>query len=99
MNTSLGLLGGVGSVFPGPFGPLTLALLVVWTLVWKGLALWRAAREESKWWFVILLVVNTLGILEILYFFVFSRTAREGRDAQKASHGGSPSGDASGPQA
>jgi len=62
----------VGSL---PF-KLTLAifiLLIVWVLIWKGLALWKAARRGEWIWFVILLLVNTLGILEILYIFVFSR--------------------------
>ena len=39
----------------------------------KGLALWRAARNNSKAWFVVLLLVNTLGLLEILYIAVFGR--------------------------
>ncbi len=50
-------------------------LLLIWTLPWKGVALWKAARLSEKWWFVILLVVNTIGILEILYIFVFSKYA------------------------
>lgn len=48
-------------------------LLVVWGLVWKGWALWTAARKGSKPWFVALLVINTMGILEILYIFWFSK--------------------------
>lgn len=46
--------------------------LFVWVLVWKAVALWKAAREGQRWWFAGLLVVNTLGILEILYIYVFS---------------------------
>jgi len=48
-------------------------LLLIWTLPWKGVALWKSARSKDKWWFVIFLVVNTLAILEILYIFVFSK--------------------------
>ncbi|MCF7836385.1 DUF5652 family protein [Candidatus Gracilibacteria bacterium] len=44
-------------------------LLVIWSLFWKGLALWHAGRRGQPWWFVILLVVNTVGILEIVYLF------------------------------
>lgn len=52
------------------FGVTTLlAILIIWTLVWKGLALWRAARSGAKIWFVVLLVVNTIGLLDILYYF------------------------------
>lgn len=33
----------------------------------KGAALWRAGRNNQKGWFIVLLVVNTLGLLEIIY--------------------------------
>jgi hypothetical protein len=48
-------------------------LLAIWSLAWKGMALWKAARKGDRNWFVVLLVVNTLGILEILYLYVFSK--------------------------
>jgi hypothetical protein len=48
--------------------PFVLVILL-WSFVWKGLALWHAARRGQYWWFLILLVVNTLGILEIIYLF------------------------------
>lgn len=47
-------------------------ILAIWGLTWKGIALWKAARNQSKPWFIVLLILNTLGILEILYIFVFS---------------------------
>jgi hypothetical protein len=52
--------------------------LFAWAVAWKGMALWKAAHREQKWWFVAFLIVNTLGILEILYIYVFSveRTAK-----------------------
>lgn len=46
--------------------------LFAWSIVWKGMALWKASHREQKWWFVAFLVINTLGILEILYIYVFS---------------------------
>lgn len=57
--------------------PVLLVLLLVWSLIWKGLALWRAARLGSKPWFVALLIVNTTGLLEILYLYVFSKKTRQ----------------------
>ena len=50
-----------------------LALLITWILIWKGFALWRASRKNQPVWFVIILVINTFGILEILYLFLFSK--------------------------
>ena len=43
----------------------------IWTIILKGFALWYAARNRQKAWFVILLVVNTLGILELIYLVWF----------------------------
>jgi peptidoglycan/LPS O-acetylase OafA/YrhL len=51
--------------------------LIIWSVVWKGLALWRAARREEKTWFVALLVLNTVGILEIIYYFLISKTDKK----------------------
>lgn len=53
--------------------PWILIVIVFWTLLWKGVALWRAARNEHAGWFIALLILNTLGILEIIYIFFFSQ--------------------------
>jgi hypothetical protein len=47
--------------------------VVLWTIPWKGVALWRAAKNGQKIWFVLMLILNTLGILEIIYIFIFSK--------------------------
>jgi len=57
---------------PG-ISPWILVLIVLWTIPWKGIALWKSARLSHKWWFVIMLVVNTVGILEIIYIFLIAR--------------------------
>ncbi|EKD63766.1 MAG: hypothetical protein ACD_51C00204G0002 [uncultured bacterium] len=48
-------------------------LCITWSVIWKGIALWKSARNGSKAWFIVLLLVNTIGILEIIYVFVFSK--------------------------
>ena len=50
---------------------MLLSLVVIWELVWKGIALWKAGRHKQLPWFVVMLVVNTLGILEIIYIVFF----------------------------
>lgn len=47
-------------------------IIVLWQLFWKGLALWKAARNNHKKWFVALLVIQTLGLMEIIYVYFFS---------------------------
>ncbi len=50
-----------------------LAPFLIWVFFWKGLALWKTARRGEKGWFIALLVINTVGILEILYIFIISK--------------------------
>ena len=54
------------------FGPLFIVLLL-WSFFWKGLALWHSARRGEYIWFIVLLFVNTLGILEIVYLFAIAK--------------------------
>ncbi len=64
-----------GSYNPNNFVLFPLLVpVVVWSLVWKGLALYKAAQNGQKGWFVALLVFNTLGILEIMFLLLFSTT-------------------------
>lgn len=50
------------------FGFMFLILvLIVWTMFWKAVGLWHSARKGDKVWFVIFLLFNTLGILELIY--------------------------------
>jgi hypothetical protein len=64
LNSGLGSGVGVASWGAG------LLLLVIWSLFWKGLALWHSGRRGQHWWFIVMLIVNTIGILEIIYLFV-----------------------------
>jgi hypothetical protein len=49
-----------------------LLAIIVWSLPWKGFALWKSARRGDSVWFVILLLINTAAILDIAYLFLFS---------------------------
>jgi hypothetical protein len=60
---------GLGAPTWVPLFGFGFLLLVVWSVFWKGLALWHSAQRGQPWWFVIMLVVNTAGILEIIYLF------------------------------
>lgn len=47
--------------------------IAIWDLVWKFLGMWKAAKKNSPIWFVAIGILNTLGILPILYLYVFSK--------------------------
>ncbi len=67
------------------FNPLIGIVILAWTLFWKALALWRAAKYDQKNWFVAMLILNTitLGILEIIYLFRFAKTRIKIEDFKK----------------
>ena len=56
-----------------PGAKLFLLAALIWSLVWKGVALWKAGRSGQKGWFVALFLINTLGLLEISYIVWFSK--------------------------
>lgn len=56
------------------FGTPWIVLVLLWSLLWKGLALWRAARRGETAWYVVLLIINTIGILEIVYYFLVAKS-------------------------
>lgn len=53
--------------------PLIFLSILIWSLVWKALALWKSAQLSHQWWFIAILLLNTLGIVEILYLFFVGR--------------------------
>ena len=52
---------------------LIITLVLIWTIILKGLSLWKSARNSQKGWFVALLTINTLGLLEIIYLLFFKK--------------------------
>ena len=47
--------------------------LIVWSITWKVLALWKAARNRQLGWFLFLFIINSAGVLEILYIYYYQR--------------------------
>ena len=41
--------------------------IIIWSIIWKGLALWKASKNNHLLIFIIILILNTLGIFEIIY--------------------------------
>jgi len=74
MQTNLDIAAYIG------MPPWLLTIMVIWSLVWMGIGMWVAARKRHVVWYVIFLLVHTLGILEILYIFVFSKMKRRAEE-------------------
>ncbi|MEK7184558.1 MAG: DUF5652 family protein, partial [Patescibacteria group bacterium] len=50
-------------------GAILFFIIAIATVALKGYALWHAAKRDEKGWFVALLLINTLGILELVYLY------------------------------
>ena len=52
-------------------------LFVIWEIVWKSIALWKSARHSQLYWFIALVIFNTVGILPIVYILFFQKDKKE----------------------
>lgn len=51
-------------------------LLALWEWIWKGIALWKAARNKQLAWYIAILLINSAGILSIVYIKFFQKNKR-----------------------
>ena len=57
-----------------PLSPeILIAAALLWSVPWKGVALWKAARNNQMGWFAVLMLINTLAVLEIIYIAFFQK--------------------------
>ena len=52
-----------------PFMPLII-IVIIWEAIWKLIAMWKAARKNHLVWFICLALINTAGILPIIYLLM-----------------------------
>lgn len=48
-------------------------ILVLWSVGWKILSIWKAARHGQKIWFGALFLINSIGILDLVYLGFFQK--------------------------
>ncbi len=59
-----------------PLAPSNLIWLIplaVWEAIWKGIGLWKSARSSQTGWFIAILILNTAGIVPIIYLIFFQK--------------------------
>jgi len=54
------------------FLPLII-ILSLWEMVWKIIAMWKSARNNDLVWFIFIAVINTVGILPIIYLLLHKK--------------------------
>lgn len=63
--------------------PTILFLIIAWTGFWKLIGMWYSAREKQPVWFIAIGLLNTLGILPILYLFIFKDLKKKQTNERK----------------
>lgn len=53
----------------GVFWFMLIPFLII-DIILKGIALWKSARNGQKWWFIFLLIINSVGILPLIYLLL-----------------------------
>lgn len=47
-----------------------IVIVSIWDVVWKLIAMWRAAQNKHPAWFICIFIFNTIGILPIIYILL-----------------------------
>lgn len=55
---------------------LIFLILIAWELIWKAIALWKAAQRKEKYWFGAIFLLLTIGILPIIYLAINSKSGK-----------------------
>jgi hypothetical protein len=48
-------------------------ILLIFIIILKAIVLWHSARRGQKIWFIAILILNTLGLLEITYLIIYRK--------------------------
>jgi hypothetical protein len=75
------MMGGYG--YGSPFFMGGIGFVAMWDLAWKGMALWRAARRKEQWWFIALLLINSMGLLPIAYLLIWGKEDTDAKVVSK----------------
>ena len=48
-------------------------ILAIWDGVWRIIGMWKSARNKQLAWFICIVIINTIGILPIIYLVWFQK--------------------------
>ncbi len=50
-----------------------IVILIVAELVMKGIALWKCGRNNQPIWYLVILIINSAGVLPLIYLLAFQK--------------------------
>ena len=48
-------------------------ILIIWEAIWKLIAMWKAGRNNHLAWYICIALINTAGILPIVYILTHKK--------------------------
>ncbi len=57
--------------------------IIIWDAVWKGIGLWKSGTNRQLGWFIAIFLLNTIGILPIIYLAFFQRGIKKANKGKK----------------
>jgi hypothetical protein len=58
------------------FPPQVVVIIMVWDLFWRSLGLWYAIKNSQRNWFVAIFILNTVGILPLVYLKFYQKKTK-----------------------
>jgi hypothetical protein len=58
-------------------------LIIIWDLAWRVAAVWKSTRLNHPMWSVVFVLFQSVGILPILYIFLFSKMKLDEKVSKK----------------
>lgn len=52
-------------------------IILLWEVIWKAIAMWHAARKNQLVWFILIVIINSIGILSIIYLLINRKKSAE----------------------
>ncbi|MBI4931355.1 MAG: hypothetical protein HY841_11370 [Bacteroidetes bacterium] len=52
-------------------------ILSIWEAIWKLIAMWKAGRNNHLVWFICIALINTVGILPIVYILMHKKKSTQ----------------------
>lgn len=60
-----------------------IVLIIVWDLVWRVAGVWKSTKLNHPIWSVVFVLFQTVGIVPILYIFLFSKINLDEKTSKK----------------
>lgn len=71
----------------GIVGMTFIAVLAIISIALKGYSLWHASKRNEKGWFIAMLILNTVGILELIYIiFILKKWSKKEEKKHEHNH-------------